>query len=83
MEAEGIGNHGNNIIKIQHYTKSDIIKMRFTVYVLKYFFPPSGVSLINKEFTKSQANHYYLKVTQFCNYQIKQKHISSSNITVS
>lgn len=61
-----------------------MIKIKFTVYVLAlYFFPPSGVSLINKEVTKSQANHYYLKVTQFWNYQIKQKHVSSSNITVS
>jgi len=63
MEGGGVGNYGNKIMKIQHYTKSDIIKMKFTVYALAlYFFPPSGVSLINKEVTKSQANHYYLKV---------------------
>jgi len=65
MEGGGVGNYGNKIMKIQHYTKSHIIKMKFTVYVLAYFFLPCGVSLITKEVTKSQANHYYLKVIQF------------------
>jgi len=84
MEGGGIGNYGNKITKIQHYTKSDTIKMKFTVYILAlHFFSSSGVSLINKEVNKSQAKHYYLKVTQFWNYQIKKKHVSTSNITVS
>jgi len=40
MEGGGVGNYGNKIIKIQHYTKSDIIKMKFTVYAMAlYFFP--------------------------------------------
>ena len=58
MEGGGGGYYANKIMKIQQYMKSDTIKMKFTVNVLALHpLPPSGVSIINKEATKSQANH--------------------------
>jgi hypothetical protein len=38
MEEGGVGNYGNKIMKIQQYTKSDMIKMKFTVYALALYF---------------------------------------------